>query len=191
MNSHEAMTLEPFWLLKNSCSINESGKEKERRMLLGGKRTFWWPSTESTHRCVSFVSPDCRKQTSQGLQTHFEVKSLSRVQLLATPWAVAHQAPPSMEFSRQEYWSRLPFPYGSQIFVCNCCEFQSIFNIYKFENFLLKSRFPPFSEKSVLVGSPGPAFWQGEKRLEANSCSSLRDEPCGLFSPPPSPNPRH
>ena len=31
------------------------------------------------------------------------------VQLFMTPWTVAHQAPPSMEFSRQEYWSRLPF----------------------------------------------------------------------------------
>ena len=34
-----------------------------------------------------------------------KVKSLSRVRLLATPWAVAYQAPPSMGFSRQEYWS--------------------------------------------------------------------------------------
>ena len=39
-----------------------------------------------------------------------KVKSLSRVQLFATPWAVAYQAPPSMGFSRQEYWSGLPFP---------------------------------------------------------------------------------
>ena len=38
------------------------------------------------------------------------VKSLGRVQLFATPWTVAHQAPLSMGFSRQEYWSRLPFP---------------------------------------------------------------------------------
>ena len=38
------------------------------------------------------------------------MKSLSRVQLFATPWTVAHQAPPSMGFSRQEYWSGLPFP---------------------------------------------------------------------------------
>ena len=36
-------------------------------------------------------------------------ESLSRVQLLATAWTAAHQAPPSMEFSRQEYWSGLPF----------------------------------------------------------------------------------
>ena len=34
-----------------------------------------------------------------------KVKSLSRVQLLATPWTAAYQAPPSMGFSRQEYWS--------------------------------------------------------------------------------------
>ena len=35
---------------------------------------------------------------------------LSRVQLFATPWTVARQAPLSMEFSRQEYWNGLPFP---------------------------------------------------------------------------------
>ena len=34
-----------------------------------------------------------------------KVKSLSRVRLLATPWTAAYQAPPSMGFSRQEYWS--------------------------------------------------------------------------------------
>ena len=37
-------------------------------------------------------------------------KSLSHVRLLATPWTVAHQAPPSMGFSRQEYWSLVPLP---------------------------------------------------------------------------------
>ena len=38
------------------------------------------------------------------------VKSLSRVRLSATPWTVAYHAPPSMGFSRQEYWSGLQFP---------------------------------------------------------------------------------
>ena len=38
------------------------------------------------------------------------MKSLSRVRLLATPWTAAHQAPPSMGFSRQEYWSGVPLP---------------------------------------------------------------------------------
>ena len=34
----------------------------------------------------------------------------SRVRLLSTPWTAAHQAPPSMGFSRQEYWSGVPLP---------------------------------------------------------------------------------
>ena len=39
-----------------------------------------------------------------------KVKSLSHVRLFTTPWTVVYQAPPSMGFSRQEYWSGLPFP---------------------------------------------------------------------------------
>ena len=39
-----------------------------------------------------------------------KVKSLSRVRLFVTPWTAAHQAPPSMEFSRQEFWSGVPLP---------------------------------------------------------------------------------
>ena len=39
-----------------------------------------------------------------------KVKVLSYVQLFATPWTVALQAPQSMGFSRQEYWNGLPFP---------------------------------------------------------------------------------
>ena len=39
-----------------------------------------------------------------------KVKSLSHVRLFVTPWTVAYQAAPSMGFSRQEYWSGLPFP---------------------------------------------------------------------------------
>ena len=39
-----------------------------------------------------------------------KMKSLSRVWLLASPWTTAYQAPPSMAFSRQEYWSGVPLP---------------------------------------------------------------------------------
>ena len=39
-----------------------------------------------------------------------KVKLLSRVWLLVTPWTAAYQAPPSMGFSRQEYWSEVPLP---------------------------------------------------------------------------------
>ena len=47
-----------------------------------------------------------------------KVKLLSRVQLIATPWTAAYQAPPSMGFSRQEYWSRVPLPSPSFNSVC-------------------------------------------------------------------------
>ena len=39
-----------------------------------------------------------------------KLKPLSRVRLFAIPWTVAYQATQPMEFSRQEYWSGLPFP---------------------------------------------------------------------------------
>ena len=42
-------------------------------------------------------------------------KSFSRVRLLATSWTVVHQAPLSMGFSRQEYWSGVPLPSPSRI----------------------------------------------------------------------------
>ena len=56
-----------------------------------------------------------------GVGCHFllqcvKVKLLSRVQLLATPWTAAYQAPPSMGFSRQECWSGLPLPSKGQLF---------------------------------------------------------------------------
>ena len=50
-----------------------------------------------------------------GVGCHFllqcmKVKSLSHIQLFVTPWIAAHQAPPSMGFSRQGYWSGVPLP---------------------------------------------------------------------------------
>ena len=44
-----------------------------------------------------------------------KVKSLSRVRLFETPWTAAYQAPPSMGFSRQEYWSGVPSPSPSYV----------------------------------------------------------------------------
>ena len=44
------------------------------------------------------------------LSFFFFLKLLSRVRLFVTPWAIAYHAPPSMGFSREEYWSGLPFP---------------------------------------------------------------------------------
>ena len=45
-----------------------------------------------------------------------KVKSLSRVRLFATPWTAAYQAPLSMGFCRQEYWSGVPLPSPSQLY---------------------------------------------------------------------------
>ena len=47
---------------------------------------------------------------SLDLSLKVKVKSLSHVRLFATLWTIAYQASPSMGFSRQEYWSGLPFP---------------------------------------------------------------------------------
>ena len=47
-----------------------------------------------------------------------KVNSLSSVQLLATPWTAAYQAPPSMGFSRQEFWSGLPLPSPDAMYTC-------------------------------------------------------------------------
>ena len=55
-------------------------------------RTLEWVAISSSNACKWKV----------------KVKSLSRVQLLATPWTAAYQAPLSMGFSRQEYWSGMP-----------------------------------------------------------------------------------
>ena len=56
------------------------------------------------------VSPQRNAVLGSSLTASEQVKSLSRVWLFVTPWTVASQAPQSVEFSRQEYWSGLPFP---------------------------------------------------------------------------------
>ena len=53
-----------------------------------------------------------------------KVKSLSRVWLCVTPWTAAYQAPPSMGFSRQEYWSGVPLPSPCWCLGISICSFQ-------------------------------------------------------------------
>ena len=55
-------------------------------------------------------SPDVQNQILKIQNRLGEVKSLSHVRLFATPWTAAYQAPPSMGFSRQEYWSGVIAP---------------------------------------------------------------------------------
>ena len=70
-----------------------------------------------------------------------KVKSLSHVRLLATPWTAAYQAPPSMRFSRQEYWSGVPSPSPNRIPIL----FKSWFC------YLLLDKSPDFSEYLLLI----------------------------------------
>ena len=63
---------------------------------------------------------------------------LSRVRLFATPWTVAYQAPPSMVFFRQEYWSGLPFPSPGDL-----------------PNSRIKPGFPTFQADALTSEPPG------------------------------------
>ena len=58
-----------------------------------------------------------------------KVKLLSRVRLCVTPWTAAHQAPPSMGFSRQEYWSGAEFQIGKGVHQ-GCILSPCLFNLY-------------------------------------------------------------
>ena len=62
-------------------------------------------------------SPQSEVQRSFTFPTRKEkkVKSLSHVQIFATPWTIGHQVPPSMEFSWHKYWSGLPFPSSGDL----------------------------------------------------------------------------
>ena len=72
-------------------------------------------------RTLEWVAISC----SNAWKWKVKVKLLSRVWLLVTPWTAAYQAPPSMRFSRQEYWSGVPLPspstnpYKCSRFLCN------------------------------------------------------------------------
>ena len=59
---------------------------------------------------ITWIKVTHKLPTTKFSQTSNEVKSLSRVRLFAIPWTIAYQIPPSVGFSRQEYWSGLPFP---------------------------------------------------------------------------------
>ena len=60
--------------------------------------------------CASYCMAIYLRYSEYKVNKERKVKSLSHVQLFATLWTAASQAPLSMGFSRQEYWSELPFP---------------------------------------------------------------------------------
>ena len=78
--------------------------------------TYLFTEEKETRRHTKKTHDDQRAAGKGGMlganghETGKEGKQLGHVQLFATPWAAACQDPPSIEFSRQEYWSGLPFP---------------------------------------------------------------------------------
>ena len=68
-------------------------------------------------------------------------KSLSRVWLLVTPWTAAYQAPLSMGFSRQEYWSGFPLPSPFIIY-----QLSNLFSVFLLSGRILLQRNPPISK---------------------------------------------
>ena len=78
------------------------------RSLDTGLRAFAAPGSLCTVTCCPRSSTTFSFYGKHRCHAGVHAKSLSRVRLCATPWTVAHQAPLSMGFSRQEYWSGLP-----------------------------------------------------------------------------------
>ena len=96
------IALFPNWhlalvLLSNLC-LNQ---------FCSSRYNFWFPLFARSIYCTLFLL-DCF-DFAYGCIC-MKVQLLSRVRLFVTPQAVAYQAPLSMGFSRQQYWSRLPFP---------------------------------------------------------------------------------
>ena len=85
-----------------------------------------------------------------------QVESLSRVQLLATPWTTAHQAPPSMGFSRQECWSGVPLP--SPLLHCR----QILYHWATEEALLLESN--KVKQIDPQCGCDSPYQWRDEQK---------------------------
>ena len=92
-----------------SCFLHaEPSPQVSNEAFCGNRREIQY-GEELTTTIVTPLRPPKYRSISMESLTH-TLQSLSRVRLFATPWTVAYQAPPSMGFSRQEYWNGLSFP---------------------------------------------------------------------------------
>ena len=133
--------------MRDATEKNKAGKD--RTCLCSGGFAFvicwWWrlfthcqcltasgilvpsPRTEPGPTAVSAQIPNHRT-AREFPEKRERNKSLSRVQIFATPWAVADQAPPSTGFSRQEYWSGLPCPGIETVSFVSCIGRQILYH---------------------------------------------------------------
>ena len=114
--------LEFFSAQRVRCLLPNIGKAgQDRNSLLGGQLLVWPPEVTHDGRTSargslnngnsrSCTSPYHPYSETELLLLLLLLSRFSRVWLCATPQTAAHQAPPSLGFSRQEYWSGLPFP---------------------------------------------------------------------------------
>ena len=86
-----------------------------------------------------------------------KVKSFSRVRLLAIPWTAAYQAPPSMGFSRQQYWSGVPLP--SPIFIYRYFIYIYIYMYKQDTSYQMNSSVFVFSPENRPTDDTGLSGW--------------------------------
>ena len=98
------------------------------------------------------------------------VKSLSHARLLETPWNAAYQAPPSMAFSRQEYWSGFPLPSPKTF---DCVDYNKLWKFLKEMGIpdhltcLLRNLYAG-QEATVRTGQQTGSKWERNNRLVPN-----------------------
>ena len=120
----------PTFVPSGLGSLKEKGRLKASRTLWSSPRYSLLHATDPLPVCRKRLQPPRPSWVSKGRLKDFLIREegnvetkekpskkqyvclFSRAGFFATPWTVAHQVPLSMEFSRQEYWSRLPFPYS-------------------------------------------------------------------------------
>ena len=118
---YKATVINRVWYWHKDRSINQWNKIERPEINIctygqlifdkGGKNIQRRKDSPSNKWCWENWSAISKRMKSENSLTPCKVKSLSRDRLCATPQMAAHQAPPSLGFSRQEHWSGLPFPF--------------------------------------------------------------------------------
>ena len=132
-------------LVRLPCDFSGNGLQNQRMLTLD-HLVEWLPTSGQ----VGFLS-----SRTFYLDEIVHAQSLSHVRLFVTQWIAAHQAPLSMEFSRQEYWSRVPFPSPGDL-----------------PDLGIKPRSPTLQADSLASEPPGITLLDNDKFSVMYLCSS-------------------
>ena len=97
-------------ILKIRSEINAKETKETIAKINKAKSWFFEKINKLDKPLARLIKKEREKNQINKIRNENEKKSLSCVRLFASPWTVAYQVPPSMGFSRQEYWRGLPFP---------------------------------------------------------------------------------